>query len=286
MIVVLTLLTLVELIDPTVLGDGAERYLSLIILELLVYALPAVFFCRLRGRDYGARLRVRFFSPSCIFLIVSALLAQLSGCALLNYGVERLFPGGESTAVYAGVAEAGLPAVLAMCILPAVAEEFLFRGILLAEYETVSVPFAVIVSALCFGMIHLNFRQLPAYVFSGVILAIVLYATRSLLAAMLLHMLHNIASLWTDIYVVRFSAAVGERSVLLVFLLMCVLFLSLIFLFLEAQQIYRDYGERAVASPYVRRRKRGEPSGALEAISTPPFVIFVIMYIIFTLVAQ
>ena len=37
-----------------------EKY-RIIILQLLVYALPAVFFCRLRGREYTSRLRVRPF---------------------------------------------------------------------------------------------------------------------------------------------------------------------------------------------------------------------------------
>ena len=286
MIVVLTLLTVASLIDPMEMGVDVNLYLAIIILELLVYALPAVFFCRLRGREYGARLRVRFFRISHIFLILLALAALLCGSALLNYGMRLLFPHAEvTTASYAGVAEAGSYAVLAFCILPAIAEEFLFRGILLAEYESVSVPFAVFASALFFGMIHLDFLRLPAYVYSGVILALVLYATRSVLASMLLHILNNIAALWTEQYVEKFTAAAGQRGVLLVFILLCVLFVSLILFFMEAQRIYQDYGVSAVPSPHVRKRKRGEPSGAVEALTAPPFVLFIVMYIAFTLLA-
>ncbi len=285
MIVVLALMTAADLLDPVMLGMDGNPYLTLIILQLLVYALPAVFFCRLRGREYGARLRVRPFRISHIFLILLGLAVMISGCALLNFTVQSLW--GEEVLVsasYSGVAESGVYAVLAFCILPAIAEEFLFRGILLAEYESVSVPFAIGISSLFFGMLHLNFARLPAYVFSGIILALVAYAARSVLASMLLHILHNIAALWTEGYVAKFSDAAGARSVLLVFILVCVLFVSLILFFMEAQRIYQDYGENAVPSPYVRRRKRGEPAGVLEAISVPPFVLFVLMFIVFAFV--
>lgn len=286
MIAVLALMTAADLVNPAAL-ENVNPYLALIIMELVVYALPALFFCRMRGREYGARLRMRLFYPSHIFLIIAALAAMISGCALINFGMHSLFPAAyaESTAVYADVSDAGIYAVLAFCILPAAAEEFLFRGILLAEYETVSVPFAVVISSLFFGMMHLNFVRLPAYFFSGLLLALVLYATRSLLASMLLHILNNIGALWTEQYAVNFVQTAGERSVLLVFILVSVLLASLMLFFMEAQRIYRDYGEAAVPSPYVRRRKRGEPSGVAEAITTPPFVLFALMYIVFTFIS-
>ena len=132
-------------------------------------------------------------------------------------------------------------------------------------------------------MIHLDFARLPAYVFSGVLLALVMYATRSVFASMLLHILNNIASLYTEQYVMKFTSAVGQRGFLLVFILVCVFLLSLVLFFMETQRIYQEYGLKAVTSPYVRRRRRGEPSGAVEALTAPPFVIFVVMYIAFTL---
>lgn len=285
LIVVLMLQTLASLLDPADLGLDTNLYLTIIILELLVYALPAVFFCRLRGREYGRHLRVRLFRPNHIFFILLALLALLAGNALIRYGMHLLFPdAGATTVSYTGVSDAGLYAVLAFCILPAAAEEFLFRGILVAEYEKIGAPFAVLVSALCFGMMHLDLVQLPAYFYSGVILALVLYATRSLFASMAVHIGNNIAALWTEQLVSRFSEAVGQRGILLVFILVSVLMITLVLFFMEAERIYRDYGIHAVPSPHAdHRRKRGESSGALEALTTPPFVAFIVMTIVFTL---
>lgn len=286
MIVVLALLTVSSLIDPMALGTDMNLYLAVIILDLLVYALPAVFFCRLRGKEYGRRLRVRLFRISHIFLILLALVVLLSGSALLNMLMHSLFRTASSSASYAGVVDAGAYAVLAFSILPAVAEEFLFRSILIAEYESVGPAFAVMVSALFFGMIHMDFMRLPAYVWSGIILALVFYATRSVFASILLHILNNIAALWTDVYVTKFSSAAGQQSVLLCFILICLFALALILFFWEAQRIYQEYGENGVPSPHVRRRKRGEPKGTMEALTAPPFVLFIIMYVVFTLLRR
>ena len=284
MIVVLALLTVSSLIDPMALGTDMNLYLAVIILELLVYALPAVFFCRLRGKEYGRKLRVRLFRFSHIFLILLGLVILLTGSALLNMLMASLFPPEPGTSSsYAGIAGAGAYAVLAFSILPAVAEEFLFRSILIAEYETIRPSFAILVSSLFFGMIHMDFMRLPAYVFAGIVLALVFYTTRSVFASVLLHVLNNIAALWTDVWAEKFSAAAGKQGVLLQFILICLFMTALVLFFWEAQRIYQEYGENGVPSPHVRRRKRGEPSGALEALTTPPFVIFIVMYIVFTL---
>jgi len=284
MIVVLALLTVSSLIDPMALGTDMNLYLAVIILELLVYALPAVFFCRLRGKEYGRKLRVRFMRLSHIFLILVGLVVLLSGSALLNMLMHSVFtvPKSEASA-YAGIWNAGIYAVLAFCILPAVAEEFLFRSILIAEYETVSPLFAVFISALYFGMIHMDFMRLPAYILAGIVLALVFYTTRSVFASMLLHILNNLASLWTDFAAEKLLAAAGKQSLLLSFILVCLFMISLVLFFWEAQRIYQEYGENGVPSPHVRRRKRGEPSGVMEALTAPPFMLFIVMFVLFTI---
>jgi len=286
LIVVTILLAVSSLVDSSAIGESVSPYLAVIILQFLVYAIPGVFFCRLRGREYTRRLRLRPMRLNHLILLLFALILMISGCALLNLTVFTLFP--QTAAVQAlqnssyGI---DLYTVLAFCILPAITEEFLFRGIILAEYESVTPGFSACMTALLFALIHLNFARFPAYFFSGLILAAVLYATRSLLAPMIVHGLNNIAALWMDSYMSRASDGSGEYSVLLVFILLCVFFVSLILFFMEAQRIYTDYGITDVPSPHVRRRKRGEPKGILEALIAPPFVLYLLICIIFSVVS-
>ena len=182
------------------LGLAENPYLAAVVLQLLVYALPSLFYCRIRGSEFRDRLRLKLPSFShCLFLLYAAVLL-IGGSALISVGMYTLFP--ESFAVgsadtytafarNAGIFD-GLYLVLAFAVLPAVTEEFLFRGIMAASYERLGVSMAVFVSALTFAMSHFSFSRFPVYFFSGLILSVVVYATRSLPAAVLVHGLNNI----------------------------------------------------------------------------------------------
>ncbi len=291
LIVVLALWAIAGFLDAETLGVGVSPYLALVIVQFIVYALPSVFFCRLRGKEYTPRLRLRLVKPGHVFLLLSALTAMLSGSALLNLSVITLFPHADfGTAVsrygsVGGGADSMLYVLLALCILPALLEEFLFRGIIVSEYESVSVPTAVFLSALLFALMHMSYARLPAYFFSGVVLCLTLYATRSLLAPMLVHACNNVAALFLDRYLYAAVPEIGERSVLLVFILFCVLFVSLICFALSAQNIYTAYGVTNTPSPHIRKKKRGETGGFFAAVGAPPFVLLIVLFVIFTAVS-
>ena len=284
LIVVLMLLAVSGSIDPARLGMADNPYLALVIIQLVVYALPTVFFCRLRGQDYAKGLRIRLFRANHLLFMLLALIAMVAGSALINLALFKLFPdSGASSVTSAAQGQDLFFAVIALAVLPALTEEFLFRGVILTEYQSVSVPFAVIISSLLFAMMHLNLVRLPAYFFCGILLAIVAYATRSVFASMVVHLCNNVAALFLDRFVYNVAGNTGDRGILLAFILSCVLFVSLVLLFMEAQRIYSGYGVTGVSSPYVRSKKKKEPLGAGDALLAPPFVVFVILFIVISL---
>lgn len=285
LIIVLTLLAVSETIEPARMGMADNPYLALVIIQLIVYAVPAVFFCRLRGVDYAKGLRLRLFRANHLLFMLLALIAMIAGSALINLAVFKIFPESGAAAVTSVNAQGQelFFAVIALAVLPALTEEFLFRGVILTEYQAVSVPFAVIMSSLLFAMMHLNPVRLPAYFFCGILLAIVAYATRSVFAPMLVHLLNNIVTLFLDSFVYNVAGNSEDRGILLSFILVCVLFVSLVFLFMEAQRIYSGYGVTGVRSPYVRSRKKKESLGVGDALIAPPFVAFVIFFIVISL---
>ena len=285
LIAVLTLLSVSNMMDPARLGMADNPYLALVIIQLIVYALPTAFFCRLRGADYGKGLRLRLFRTNHLLFMLLALIAMIAGSALINLAMFTLFPDGgvgSVPSVNAGGRDLFF-AIVALAVLPAMTEEFLFRGIILTEYQAVSVPFAVIISSLLFAMMHLNLARFPAYFFCGVLLAIVAYATRSVFAPMVVHLLNNVAALFLDRFVYNVAENTEGRSILLSFVLTCILFVSLVLLFMEAQRIYSGYGVTGVRSPYVRSGKKSDAPGAMDALIAPPFVAFVILFIVISL---
>ena len=80
---------------------------------------------------------------------------------------------------------------LVIAVMPALCEEFIFRGILYQGYKKCSVSGAVILTALLFGLMHMNMNQLSYAVMIGMLFAAVNEVTGSILPSMLLHLYIN-----------------------------------------------------------------------------------------------
>lgn len=85
-----------------------------------------------------------------------------------------------------------LPVMLfIVAVLPAVSEEFVFRGILYNTYRKTAPLAGVILSALCFALMHGNFNQIPYALFLGIVMALMMEATDSIAVPMFMHFLMN-----------------------------------------------------------------------------------------------
>lgn len=79
-----------------------------------------------------------------------------------------------------------------IAFLPAIAEEMFFRGFVLSSLlKRVKPWMAIVVSALLFGIFHMNFVQIIPATLTGVILAYITYKSKSIYPAMLMHFLNN-----------------------------------------------------------------------------------------------
>jgi len=90
--------------------------------------------------------------------------------------------------------------ILIIGVFPAFFEEFIFRGVLLHEYEGVALKKRAIITGLFFGIIHLNFHQSIYAGLFGILYAYLYYYTKTIWAPVLWHFLHNSLSvLWVRI---------------------------------------------------------------------------------------
>ena len=81
--------------------------------------------------------------------------------------------------------------LLIIALLPAVVEEFIFRGLIFNGYKRRNPFMAILLSAALFGLIHMNINQF-SYAFAiGVIFGFMVYATGSLLPSILSHFIIN-----------------------------------------------------------------------------------------------
>lgn len=117
-------------------------------------------------------------------LLLTGLLGRLRGAAVVN-PVESI-----------GLYPLPLQLLLAGLIAPA-AEELLFRRLLLRRLRPYGERFALVASALCFGLFHGNLNQFFYAFLLGLVLAELALSTGCLWQAVLLHALVNLFSiLW------------------------------------------------------------------------------------------
>ncbi len=290
LIVVYLFLAAVKFIPPEVLGLDENPYLAVVILQLLIYVVPALFYCRAGTGRVTKQMRLRLPRPGHILLLLYGAVLLVCCNALISMGMYRLLPEHFSAsttlteasfAMNSGVFD-GMYMVVAFAVLPAVTEELVFRGIVVGEYEQYGPGFAVVLSALTFAMSHYNFARLPVYLVSGVILALVLYATRSLFAAMLLHSLNNISVLLLEKYVLYIAEKQNISMLLLIIILVTVALTAFVLFCGEAAGIYRGYGEDAVPAEYGGKRRTSFFAGLAETCFSPTFLILVVIFITVT----
>ncbi len=281
------LLLLSRLLDVLLL-DRDNEYLAVVLLQILIFVIPGYLFLRFRGKRYAKRLRLRSPGFDHILLIISAAGALITGCFLLSVLMGTL-SAGQSFVLYDtftsrhdGTMMGILYLVLAYAVLPAMCEEIIFRGILCAEFEGRGVACAVAVSSILFSMLHFNLPAMPVYLFAGVILALVLYATRSVFCAIIVHFLYNLFCLFgqsgfADFYVTQ------SATTLFLILMIAAFLLCLAVFFGESSRLYRSYAKHGASDAY---RSATKPT-ALEvtkntalAFASPAAMLCVVLYLV------
>lgn len=285
-IIISALITAANYLDISKISGGFSPYLTVMAIEIACMGLPAVFFCILRGNEYNGRLNLKIIRVRHISLAFYALLLMICAGIALSLLMYRLFP--ES---FAASASAGLMGsvemtgtadtvytALAFGILPAILEEFVFRGIVLTEYTPYGAGVAVIFSSLLFAFSHFTPVRLPIYLFTGTILALTVGATGSVITTAVIHSAYNVFSLYFEKYIYKIAAKQSGGMILLTFIVVTVLLISAILFFGRAERLYRLMGEANVPSPLRRKEKKGDPPAFLAALLSPSFLLLLVFF--------
>lgn len=82
--------------------------------------------------------------------------------------------------------------LLLVGLLPALGEEFLFRGIIQNKLQqTINPHWAILISALLFGLFHMQFERIIPLSFLGLVLGYCFYFSKNLWLAVFVHFLNN-----------------------------------------------------------------------------------------------
>ncbi|MGN1208010.1 MAG: lysostaphin resistance A-like protein [Christensenellales bacterium] len=87
--------------------------------------------------------------------------------------------------------------ILCVAILPALCEEFIHRGLLMrGMFNSISVKHALILSSICFGLMHLNITQVFYASILGLLIGFVSIVGKSIWPAVIIHFVNNFVNVY------------------------------------------------------------------------------------------
>lgn len=171
---------------------GEYRVLISLLMTQGYLLLGAVLYIFITHTNFRNDLRIKKYRISTFFLSLVVLVTAFPMATWLNL-VSQLFVRNTTSQAIFTVTES-VPIWLGVLIigcLPGFIEETLYRGIIFSSFRKRSVLTGIVISSLCFGLMHMNFNQIAYAIYMGIIFALLVEATGSLVSTMILHMLFN-----------------------------------------------------------------------------------------------
>lgn len=160
------------------------------LLELSLFVIGVVFLLcwKVNIKDYLRLKKVDFIS---ILLSILYGICLIPIVAVIN-AISMLFVENVASSSVSDMVDQGFwISFVVIAIIPAIVEEFLFRGIIYRGYRQARPIRGMVYSALLFGALHMNFNQLCYAFFMGIALAVLDEVTDSLIPSMIVHCLFN-----------------------------------------------------------------------------------------------
>ena len=141
--------------------------------------------------DMVEAFRIRPISLKTFVFSFLAVLCAFPIISLLNV-LSMFFVENAVIDVAGDVYQYGLGlSLFVLAVMPAIGEELLMRGVIYRSYREKSPVLAWILSAVVFGMLHMNFNQMPYAIFLGILMVVMMEASDSILTSMCMHFFVN-----------------------------------------------------------------------------------------------
>ncbi len=191
------------------------------VLNLCLFTVPFIFAVSLTEHNIKTLVPFKSKSPT----LLANVMMGLGVCSVGNFGTHFLsdvlesvvkhfdnkFEVPSSNVQFGTGFNSFLLTILCIGILPALLEEFAFRGVILGLLRTkLSDGTAIVISAVLFGMVHGNLEQMPFAFIVGLALGYSVVNNGSLLPAILIHAANNILTVVSQYTTVGVSPLEGQ----------------------------------------------------------------------------
>lgn len=259
------------------------------------FLLPAAVFAVVLRKNnvynFSAPSRGTFkFTLSSTLLLVCA--------AILTKCIISYVTGGSASQASALLSDAGLfESLLCYTLLPAVLEELVFRGIAFSVYQrTCGGLGAILATSLFFAMSHFSVEEFLLYFVSGIILGTVVYITRSVYPAIILHLINNTVSYFLENAVFKIASE-SKSGVLAIFLVTAVTLVVLFWFLLELEGVCKkrylispddeEYAKSDIheLTPTLLPHDGDIVTALLRMALSPVFLCSIVLFAVFAIVA-
>lgn len=186
-------LIFISIVSPFLFGrflGGLNFYQSSAVSEAL-FLVPAFFYVLLTGGECLNDLQLQIPRISVLILVVVLSWLLLPLMTWLNL-FSMLFAENYIASEMLGLNGAALGKNLFyIAVVPALAEELIFRGFFYHGYRPAGIGKAIVFSGLCFGLLHMNLNQFCYAFVIGMLFALLVEATGSVISSMLAHFIIN-----------------------------------------------------------------------------------------------
>lgn len=183
---------LLSMLGQTVVGSINMPILARLIFSQVILIAPSAFFVIKFRLNLKETLRFHKIKGSNIILIllfsylVSPFMSLINMISMLF--VENVIQNTLSVVVEKNIL---LVSITFIALLPSLFEESIYRGIFYNEYRRVNVLKGMVLSAFLFGLMHMNFNQFFYAFAMGMIFVLLIEATDSIIAPMIVHFCIN-----------------------------------------------------------------------------------------------
>ena len=274
------------MVDPTRLASW------LIPLEAIIFLLPLIGYLWLnQGRLTAGQLHLSMPAPRHAPLVLVSTVSLITGGLLLTILLSGSSLQADSFSLYHtfrarmgnGLFSTGY-LILGYAILPAICEELFYRSLLYGEYGRHGALPAVLVSSLLFGMLHFELQLLPLYIAAGAMLALITYAARSVVAAMIVHGAYNLFCIFAQPYIISFYINTVSRPLFLM-LTVTLFLISAALTCLCCSVLYRHYAAEGLQPSYNATANKNQTLTSLGILTISlPFILCAITYLIAVIV--
>lgn len=199
-------------ISPLLQFAVQDRYLFMIVFYLVLLGL-GIGYLKLGREDVKKRLHLKPLRPAAALLSVLLAFTILPFISLINNVSQLIFRDFITSSVSTASQNPWL-SILALSVLPGIVEEVLFRGVLYSGLRKARPVKGILLTALFFGIAHMNFNQFSYAFVLGLVLGLLLEASDSIYSCMLLHAAFNGVSVITSIiYGLTGNSALLDQTV-------------------------------------------------------------------------